>query len=228
MKIYVIDTAREAFWNQVNRTDLFFVCDEDEDHQYSFEPDDIIFAHSHNTYVYDNPDLVLDRMANNWPVIQDFCRALVACQAESRPRAVVLYSGGDCRDEWRILVTANDAPLNGFPQERIQCYPTTIPRQQCVNDLHSMIEEVFSKLDAAIPGKPVNLDTAWLEEAKLAAQLLVEASELPTEECNGIKIVKPSTELVQLAKQVINPTENGQDLATTAEALCQKLAPLKE
>jgi hypothetical protein len=228
MKIYVIDTAREAFWNQLNRTDLFFVCDEGEDHQYSFEPADLIFAHSHKTYVADNPDLVLDKRVNNWPIVQDFCRALEACQAEYRPRAVVLYSGGDCRDEWRMLVTANDAPLNGFPQERIHCYPTTIPRQQCADALRNMIDAVLTQLQAAGQGEPVSLDTSWLEEAKLAARLLVEASELPKEECNGIKIVKPSAELVQLANQVIDPSGNGRDLTTAAEALCQKLASLIE
>jgi hypothetical protein len=227
MKIYVIDTARVAFWNRLKRSDLFFVCDKGDDHQYSFDPDDLIFAHGHETYENDNPDLVLDRMTSNWLNVQNFCRALVACQAEHRPRALVLYSGSECRDDWRTLVTANEAPLNGFPQKRIHCYPTTIHRQQCADELQQMIDTVLTQLQAAWQGELVSLDTSWLEEAKFAARLLLEASELPTEECNGLKIIKPATDLVELAKQVIDPTSSGQNIAAAAKALCEKLASLK-
>lgn len=227
MRIYVIDTARVAFWHQLNLDNLFFVCDAANEHQYSFDCDDLVFAHSHPNYVTENPDLVLDSMNNNWLKVQKFCRALVACPDDARPLAVVLYSGGDCRDEWKTLATANDATLNGFSQEHIHCYPPTIPRQQSAEALRNMIDAVRAQLQTARQGEPVSLDTSSLEEAKLAVRLLVEASELPTGESNGIKVVKPATDLVELAKQVIDRTSTEQNLAAAAKDLCEKLASLK-
>ena len=227
MKLYIIDTARPAFWLDLQRNDLCFVCDENENTEWSLNTNAVVFAHSHRVYQDEHPDLVLNTLDDNSPVVQNFCRALVAASNNGCHPMIVLYSGGDCEQSWKSIATAEGGPLHGFLANRIEPYLQTIHRQNCTEELRAMVEAVNSQLEGAEGGVPINLDTSWLEEVKLAARLLVEAADAVTDEFNGIRIARPPADLANLARQVIEASDRQQNIIPSANALCEKLGSLR-
>jgi len=223
MRLYTIDTARPAFWGDLNRTDLCFICDEDENADWQLARNDVVFAHSHENYEEENPDLVLSRLEYNWEIVKRFCLALESASQNGNAPIIVLYGGGDNQANWIEAATAPDGALHGFPAERIRCYPHVIPRRNCANALGQMVGAVLSQLDPAGDETPLNLDTSWLEAVKLAARLLVEAAEAKPEGLSGIRITKPTGPLLSAARQVIETAERQENIIPSANALCEAL-----
>jgi|GEM_PF-4046324 len=230
MTLFIIDTARAAYWSEATTLPIRKVCSEPEGTQWELKPDDFVFAHAHNAYTDHNPDLVLNQTNFNGLKVQNFCSVLVQAANEKRAPTVVLYSGGDLdpaeKQSWKALAVAFGGPLNGFPEDRIHFYHQTIVRPGNAEILRDMVEEVIAACHRDETDRTITLDTAWLDEAKLAARLLIEASELPTDKCHGITISRPPDDLVALAKAVVEASDNRQTLALAAKTLCDKLSSL--
>ena len=156
---------------------------------------------------------------------------LIQAARDNRAPTVVLYSGGDLTPEekeaWKALATTNDGPLNGFPDDRIHFYRATIRRHCNAEHLRVMVEEMIEACRQGKSNGTITVDTAWLDEAYLAAGLLIEASEIPTDKCHGITISRPPDDLVALAKAVVAAADNRQALTLAAKTLCDKLATFK-
>jgi len=220
--IFVIDTARDVFWDRLPDLDICYVCEDPNRENWNFGIDDIVFAHSHEVAIEQNSDLVIGSFKSNWPVVQRFCRACVAASSEGSGPTFILYSGGGCREHWKELSASVGGALSGYSPERIYCHLNVIPRQNCVDELRNMVATVSGGI-ARSAGEAMRFDPSWLEDAKLAATLLIDAVKMESGTCGSASIVAPPEDLVSLAREVIDASSKGIDIAPAAGALCEGL-----
>ncbi|TAG11144.1 MAG: hypothetical protein EAZ42_01595 [Verrucomicrobia bacterium] len=235
MKIYIIDTCRVEAWKNAfptgGLTEIVFAHEHDSSFPPTFDPVDLVFAHTHEHERGEHPDLTLTNWENEYShsvQIQGFIKCLRNCPAGSEPY-VILYSGGDTklatRSEWCLAATGKGGPLEGYPSLRVRFYAGVLPPRCDADFLKQVVNQELQVLrtlrDEA--GACASTDIAWLNEVVMAARLLMEASGIETEECNRITIVKPPDDLTKLAAEVVKASKSGQNLVSASKALSEKL-----
>jgi hypothetical protein len=236
MIIYIIDTCRTEDWRKAFLTDgateIVFAHQHDCRIPPEFASDDLVFAHTHVNVSGPNPDFPLTNWKNPYPdslKIQGFVECLRNCPADSKP-LITLYSGADknpaTKNEWRLAAIDKGGPLEAYPLELVRFHPNIVNRFCGADFLKAVVDQAIPLIGGGSGGY-IPLGTAWIDEAKLAARLLVEAAELDTEECNGITVVKPPNDLAKMATDFIDASKNGTNLSPSAKALCDRLDQLK-
>lgn len=236
MKIHVIDTRRTLAWRGAftdgHDFQLTFAHEYNPQEPIAVGPEDFVFAHAHEDAEGDWPDFPVTDWRKQYRRsvhIQAFVELLRKLDNAMKPH-VILYSGGDTseptRNQWIKWSIGSDGPLEGYPEGRVSFHPGVVASQSSAVSLQAFVKGVVEALSLKV-GASASLDITWLEETRFAARLLVEAAGLSTDQCSGIKVVKPPPEIAQLASEVTSPSAGGQSLAASARALCEKLASHK-
>lgn len=168
MTIYFIDTARHGAWKDAFPSAIP-VCTEARDDFWEISANDVVFAHTHEERVYNNPDLVLVSEKCD-PVVIEFCqKVLKASEAGETPR-IILYSGecidGGQANYWKGIAISESGPFFGFPFDRIEVLGDAIPRHVEVGRLEVLVNAVLERLrisGPSIPANPIPLPTDEIE-----------------------------------------------------------------
>jgi len=158
MNLYVIDTARVTAWQATFPASLH-VCSATIGTDWQIGADDVVFAHTHENRVADNPDLVL-ALAQCGSVVIEFCQKVQEASNRGQPPRIILYSGGPVplaqATYWKSISTGAVGPFSGVPCERIEVLNDAIPRHVVPDRLRDLVNAVLQRLRTFVPSIPAN------------------------------------------------------------------------
>ena len=214
MKLFVIDTARIPAWEMAFPNALH-VCNGGVGILGQIGADDVVFAHTHETAVADNPDLVLVAGSLE-PNVSAFCQKVREAAQQDRSPRIILYSGERVAppqaEYWKKSATAVTGPFLGVPLHQIDVLRDAIPRGETYSYLKEVVNAVLQKLKASSVPIPTSAVAVSVVQGP-SSDPIAAADERPS--ISVAEQLNRNAEAVLAARLIIDADEQCKDRPST-------------